>query len=90
MSYYNTVNVKGEELEARTLRAKTQKEHILEIFKGAGELTPFDVQKVFPQWPITSIRRAISDLTREGDLVKTGNRKKGIYGHQNYTWKYAK
>ena len=89
MSYYNTVGIKGEQLEGRKVRTHTQKEQIHAIFKGAGELTPFDVQKVFPQWPITSIRRAISDLTKEGRLLKTENRKKGDYGHENYTWKYA-
>ena len=29
----------------------------------------------------------MSNLTKAGDLIKTGNREAGIYGEMNYTWK---
>ena len=39
--------------------------------------------------PITSIRRAITDLTNEGKLVKTNSLKKGNYGKKCHCWKLA-
>ena len=40
-------------------------------------------------WPITSIRRALSDLTSECKLTKTDNKKLGPYGKHEFTWKLA-
>lgn len=39
--------------------------------------------------PITSVRRAISDLTRDGKLVKTDKQVIGIYGRKEYVWRLA-
>ena len=38
------------------------------------------------QYPLTSIRRAMTDLTKAGDLVKTENKRKGLFNEVNYTW----
>ena len=40
-------------------------------------------------WPITSIRRAITDLTNAGKLTKTDTMKLGRYGKHVHTWKLA-
>jgi CHASE1-domain containing sensor protein len=39
---------------------------------------------------ITSIRRSITDLTKEGKLIKCdySDRKEGKYGTTNRTWRY--
>lgn len=37
--------------------------------------------------PIGSVRRAITDLTTKGFLLKTKSLKKGIYSVKNHTWK---
>lgn len=93
MAYYNTTNEKGEKLKEYQAKALTQKEMITRHFlKNKGkEFSPSEVwQKLFDIFtPITSIRRAISDLTDEGILVKTQNQKKGLFGRKEHTWKYA-
>ena len=38
-------------------------------------------------WPITSIRRAISTLTKQGKLTKTNELRKGRYGKKEHVWK---
>ena len=66
-----------------------QKHLRLTVFKVAGliGLTPADVFNALSGlYPITSIRRAISDFTDEGRLVKTGKMRMGLYNQPNYVW----
>ena len=37
-------------------------------------------------WPITSVRRAITNLTTAGELVKTNNTVTGMYGKPEHLW----
>ena len=57
------------------------------------EFTPCDIWTEFKKsgytWPLTSIRRAISNLTRKGFLIKTENLREGIFGKQVHTWRFA-
>ena len=92
MSYYNTTNIRGIQLDIEVLNAKNQEDRILNIFKSVNEeLTPFDVLYIYNQYfapvPITSIRRALSDLTKYKHLTKTNNTSKGAFGKVNYKWK---
>lgn len=68
----------------------TQTERIAEFFSNnPGNLyTPFEVQDALAtDAPITSIRRAMSDLTRKGFLIKTSEQRLGELGNLNYCWK---
>ena len=87
--HFNTTNLSGSELKRREIKAGTQNAIVLAFFRRHpdGEFTPFDVQPILPFTPITSVRRSITTLTDLGYLVKTSNRKPGIYGELNYTWK---
>ena len=89
--YHNSTDLEGKALETSVRKAKTQEEAIYALFKARPSdiLTPFEVQRLLDNQfvPITSIRRAISNLTREEKLVKTPYKKKGEYGALNYTWK---
>ena len=93
--YYNTTGLEGIELSQVTIRTGKQDEVIREVFDRYPviELTPFDVENILKDngvnYPITSIRRAINSLTNKGHLKKTKNRKKGLYGRDNYLWKSA-
>jgi len=89
--YYNTTNLTGGNLAEAVGKAETQKDIILKFFQSHPdmEFTPFDVQKhcQLQDAPVTSIRRAITNLTDEGKLTKTSNVKKGLYGAMNFTWR---
>ena len=91
--YYNTTDAPAEVVVKRKQHNLKQDDRILEIFKRAQKpLTPFDVfhqHKVQYHFeiPITSVRRAITNLTQSGKLIKSNTKKEGDYSRENYTWK---
>jgi hypothetical protein len=88
--FSNTIGLLPSEKIGRESNALTQTEKILRFFEAHPnqEFTPCEVwQGVgYGTMLLTSVRRSISNATKAGDLVKTGNRRKGIYGELNYTW----
>ena len=93
--YYNTNNESGLDLrESWTSNAK-QDDLILRIFMIApnDSFTPDEIeeacQRCNKDWPITSIRRAISTLTNQGKLAKTNELREGKYGKKTHTWKFV-
>lgn len=92
--YYNTTNLKGDELKTSQKRTVSQEQKILEIFKDRKiDLSPTDVYKIFAFYfknvPLTSIRRALSNLTKDGKLKKTSKKRLGMYGKHEHCWKLA-
>ena len=93
--YYNTNDETGETLQSSRNATMKQEDQILGIFQAFPNegLTPFDIEDFARDqevnWPITSIRRAITDLTNAGKLTKTDITKLGKYGKQVHTWKLA-
>ena len=96
MSYYNTTSLKGEELKTSESKALTQDEEVLRLFKtfDALTLTPERLHKYLqdtnPKYanvPITSTRRAFSNLKNRGLIEKTETMVKGNYGKPVNTWK---
>tara|TARA_R100000808_G_scaffold17656_1_gene38961 strand:+ start:1935 stop:2243 length:309 start_codon:yes stop_codon:yes gene_type:complete len=99
MSYYNTTNETGKQLTLSWDKSKSQEDLILEFFvfldancKGVDAIaTPFEVWAQFnDKYPLTSIRRAMSDLTAAGKIVKTSIQRKGKYNKVNFCWKLNK
>jgi len=90
--FWNTNKEEGSHLRDSQEKAVRQQDVILYFFQihRHGYFTPFDVQyRAKLNNPITSIRRAITNLERAGKLIKTNIMKTGIYGKQNHTWKLA-
>lgn len=93
MTYYNTTHQFGEQLKLFSKTATNQTGIVLEVFKAQNrELSPSDVLRIVNRYGLgnmllTSIRRSISNLTDSGKLLKTGNKKTGIYGKPEYLWK---
>ena len=91
MTYFNTTNLKGEDLKNSTKRTETQEEKILTYFISNDNIfTPSEVwEAVFDsKTPLTSVRRGITNLTSDEKLLKTDQTKKeGIYGKPEYYWK---
>jgi len=89
MSYYNTTNLADSALSEAERQAMTQEEAILAFFAAHPEkqFTPFEVQEhALPGATITSVRRAITNLTDEGRLEKTDQTRMERYGKVNYLW----
>ena len=91
--YYNTLNESDIVFKESKDKAKKQKDQIFAIFRHTlRPMTPTEIWENFGfknnNTPITSIRRAITNLESEGLLEKTDIKKPGIYGKANYCWIY--
>ena len=92
MTYFNTTQATNPELKVYQDKAATQGARILSFMKQSnGVLTPSAALKwIFKDsCPITSVRRAITDLTTSGDLIKTDAQTKGKYGRNEFIWRLA-
>jgi len=93
MTYFNTTQETNPQLALFTDKAKCQDEIILSLFQKHGRLSPSRcwvlVQQISPS-PLTSIRRGISNLTREGKLIKTSEKAVGIYKRPELVWELKK
>ena len=107
-SYYNTTKLSDHQLSKAKVKAVSQEDNIIEILehlsfiKGKNvEMTPREVQSqwinpekarfVMPE--ITSIRRAMTNLTSQGKLTKTNKTKISDIvgkGSPEYLWKLTK
>ena len=90
MTYFNPVPEGEEAVKDYTAKAKTQQEYILALFQDGKPHSPTDIHNRCLNagmiWPITSIRRAITDLDAENEIRKTGAKSKGRYGRNENQW----
>ena len=90
MDFHNTIDAQDEELKQHEAKAESQGDRILRIFKGRPErdFTPCEIEeKLWDDAPLlTSVRRSITNLTRDGYLERTNTRRLGAHGAMNYTW----
>lgn len=72
-------------------QATRQEKEIGKVF-FLGRLSSFSPSQVHEQkcfqWPLTSTRRAISNLTKAGILEKTDHTVEGRYGKPEHCWKW--
>lgn len=101
LDFHNSIPIEGEELKEAKQRAVTQQGQILQLFKREPDrwFTPFDIQDITGEdrtmpdlryMLITSIRRAITNLTNAGYLIK-GTKEMQVreqWGVNNNKWKY--
>jgi len=87
-AYFNTTGASGQTLVKRNAKATSQNALILSFFQertGEG-FTAWEVSWHFLTYPITSIRRSLNTLEREGKLYRDGQRN-GNYGRENFIYK---
>ena len=95
-SYYNTTKETSKELAISKFKAYTQEEYIMDIFhdRESIKMTPSEVCYIFCEEykdvPLTSIRRAMTNLTNRQQLVKTDIMREGDYGKPEHCWKLSK
>ena len=90
-SYYNTTRSFGEELVLYESKASSQERVIIAWMQSrhiARGWTPEEIRDVVfkRRIPITSVRRAITNLTNAGMLEKTSVQRKGDYGRPCHVW----
>lgn len=89
--FYNTNNETAATLQDSRSKGKRQETAVLGYYLQHPHefVSPSQLFRAFEHkhWPITSIRRAVTDLTNEGLLVKTPKTVTGIYGKKEHCWK---
>lgn len=88
--FYNTINLKGIDLDAARNKSKSQEEFIKWLFNEEPtlEATPSQLLSLFnSNVPITSVRRALTNLTNDNVLEKTEKQIVGMYGKLEHVWK---
>jgi len=91
--FHNTTNLTGSELKTAKQKALSQNKLILQFFKRnkRSVFTPCQIHRYLfenKKVPITSVRRAISDLTEGKKLIRLDKKKIGAYGRLVYVWKF--
>jgi hypothetical protein len=89
-SYFNTTSLEGHDLDDAEIAARSQEERIQHFFRTAGSFlyTPSEVRReVFAgAVPITSVRRAMTNLEHAGWLGKSSKQRPGPYGRPEHCW----
>jgi hypothetical protein len=89
-SYFNTTRSTHPALTRYEEKAVSQEDQILVWFRMYEQTaSPSKICKLFHEWPITSVRRAMTNLTNEGELVKTDQQVLGPYRRPEYVWRLA-
>lgn len=90
MTYFNTTNAEGRELRDYKDKALAQQHRIMAFFEVAPEFlyTPSEICRlVFDNdVPLTSVRRAMTNLTNDGKLKKNDKKRIGPYGRPEHCW----
>ncbi len=86
-NYFNTTDQDLHYVSKRKAKNRTQEGIVHDLFKSMVTLTASEVLTASKalnlfskQVPITSIRRAMSNLQQEEKIIKTTDTKTGIYG----------
>lgn len=95
MHYFNTTQLTGEDLKQAVTDAKDQEEAIYIIYKTTDKpFTPSSIlgmmERAGHRLPITSVRRAITNLTDRKLLVMLPNMKTGPYNRPEHYWRINK
>lgn len=90
-TYYNTNNLKDKRLISALVKAKAQEDKVKIIFNVYSKMTASEVWEFWDKTktPITSIRRAISNLAHpdSGFLIITDEQKKGLFNSPEHYYK---
>ena len=89
--HHNTTGEQGDLLALLERQAAGQDAQALDAFRRHGAMSPSECHaKAFgPDVPLTSVRRAITNLTRAGLLVRTAMKVRGPYGRAEHVWRRA-
>lgn len=91
-SYYNTNKESGKTLDYSRMKANRQEKKVLEFFQSNQSEERFSPEDILEKVdfgkpvPITSVRRAMTNLTKAGHLKKTAYMKVGNFGKRVHTW----
>lgn len=90
MTHYNTTGLVGNDLKKANINANSQSGKIMDYLKvnGFNSISPTEAHRlILPNNPITSVRRALTDLASMGLLEKSSQKRMGGYGQLEHIWR---
>jgi hypothetical protein len=88
--YHQTTPLSGQQLADAIRTAAVQDAAILAVYSAGIARTPSQVHSILTRmgksWPITSIRRGITNLQRAGALRKTDECRISPWGKPEHLW----
>lgn len=92
-SFHNTTNLHPLDLIGSEAKARNQEQRVLKLFMSARTAMSPDFvwmkTGLFDQdVPLTSVRRAMTNLCNAGLLVKGSKKTMGRWGKPQFTWAY--
>lgn len=90
-AFFNTTRETNPTLATYRKKAAIQDNAILDIIdRLGGSAAPSTIWRAMNKsCPITSVRRACTNLTNAGKLVKTDRKHQGEFGRNEYIWTLA-
>lgn len=88
-AHFETTSESARDRQRYEKQARGQNEEVLQYVRSVGFASPSQVQEKFPQWPITSIRRALTTMAKAGLLRKTEVQVEGLYGRNEHVWTHG-
>lgn len=86
--FWNTTNEAGQTLKTYRAKAAEQDARILAIMQDIGVASPSQVWKAMDKLPpITSVRRSLNTLTRQGKTEKTDRKMISPWDRPEHFWK---
>jgi hypothetical protein len=92
VSYYQTTRLSAGKRQEYESAAQNQEAAVLDYFRQrpGAKCSPDIVHKyVLPRAPLTSVRRALTNLTQAGHLVRLDEHQPGRYGRLVHLWQLA-
>ncbi len=90
-SFHNSTRLLPSQVVAKEVKNSKQNDQILKLFEDNPhcDFNPAEVWLRFgQQFPISNVRRCMSDLEKAGILVQSGNKRKGLYKDLNACLKF--
>jgi hypothetical protein len=92
--YFDTTSLPASELAQATSVASRQDDIIYDIFRRRiGPFSPSHILTICQlqgrKWPITSVRRSMTNLTKRGLIRRTDEKVVGPYARPEYCWSLA-
>lgn len=88
--YHRTTTLNVGEYAERISQAAKQSDQVLAVYSRGKPMTPSEVHSILNRMgklmPITSTRRSITYLERDGKLAKLSDTKRGPFGHVEHCW----
>lgn len=88
-SHFNTTHETGRTLAQFEGKAASQEALLMALFRAyVSPFSPSEAHRMLrSRAPLTSIRRAMTNLTAQGLLVRTEQKASGPYGRPEFRWR---